>query len=106
MIIVPILVELRKLVDRQISLFSGVDFTVDEANGLNGVYDYIISRSPRQFAVNAPILMPVKAKNEDMKRDLSQCLAEIVAAQLFNVREGNASHPVYGVVTIGSNCAF
>lgn len=106
MIIVPILVELRKLVHRQISLFSGVDFTVDEANGLNGVCDYIISRSPHQFALNAPILMLVEAKNEDMKRGLSQCLAEMVAAQLFNVREGNPTHLVYGVVTTGSNWRF
>jgi hypothetical protein len=106
MIIVPILIELRKLVDRQISLFSGVDFTVDEAKGLNGVCDYIISRSPHQLVVNAPILMLVEAKNEDMKRGLSQCLAEMVAAQLFNLREGNANQPVYGVVSTGSNWRF
>src|SRR6266516_3935913 len=35
LIIAPILVELRKLLHRQISLFSGVDFSVDPDNGLN-----------------------------------------------------------------------
>lgn len=106
LIIMPILVELRKLTNRQISLFSGVDFTVDETKGLNGVCDYIISRSHEQFAVNAPIVMLVEAKNEDMKRGISQCLAEMVAAQIFNRREGNENRLVYGVVTTGSNWRF
>lgn len=106
MIITPILVELRKLANHRISLFSGVDFTVDESRGLNGVCDYIISNSPQQLAINAPVLMLVEAKNEDMKRGLSQCLAEMVAAQLFNQREENVGRPVYGVVTTGSNWRF
>src|SRR5215216_1773346 len=43
LIIAPILVELRKLTGRSISFFSGVDFTIDPAQGLNGVCDYIVS---------------------------------------------------------------
>ena len=51
LIIAPILVELRKLVHHQISLFSGVDFTVNEEKGLKGICDFIISRSPEMFTV-------------------------------------------------------
>jgi hypothetical protein len=45
MIISPILIELRKQLNHQIGLFSGIDFTVDPEQGLNGNCDYIISRS-------------------------------------------------------------
>ncbi len=46
MIIAPILISVRKHLNAQISLFSGIDFTVDAQKGLNGSCDFIISRSP------------------------------------------------------------
>jgi hypothetical protein len=51
LIIAPILVELRKLAHRQISLFSGVEFTVDAERGLEGIGDFIISRSAEMFTI-------------------------------------------------------
>ncbi|MEQ9235456.1 hypothetical protein [Coleofasciculus sp. E2-BRE-01] len=39
LIIAPILVDLRRQLQEQINLFSGVDFTVDETKGLNGTCD-------------------------------------------------------------------
>uniref|UniRef100_UPI0005A209BC hypothetical protein n=1 Tax=Calothrix sp. PCC 6303 TaxID=1170562 RepID=UPI0005A209BC len=48
MIIVPILLELRRKANYQISLFSGSDFTVDLNRGLNGYCDFIISHSKEQ----------------------------------------------------------
>ena len=44
--VAPILVEVRKLNNRQISLFSGTDLTVDKEKGLNGVCYFILSHSP------------------------------------------------------------
>src|SRR5215813_6130740 len=40
LIVAPILVEVRRLAARRVSLFSGVDFAVDPARGLNGVCDF------------------------------------------------------------------
>jgi hypothetical protein len=40
MIIAPMLIEVRKILNRQISLFSGVEFNVDASLGLTGVCDY------------------------------------------------------------------
>jgi hypothetical protein len=40
LIIAPLLVELRRLLNREISLFSGIDFTVDENQNLNGFCDF------------------------------------------------------------------
>src|SRR5262249_50406530 len=44
MIIAPMLIEVRKILNKQVSLFSGVEFQVDTALGLTGVCDYVISK--------------------------------------------------------------
>ena len=41
-LIAPILAEVRRLLNKRVSLFSGKDFTVDPARGLQGFCDYII----------------------------------------------------------------
>jgi len=105
-IIAPILLELWLLRERRIGLLSGVDFTIDAAQGLAGICDYIITRSPEQLFVKAPVVMLVEAKNEDLKRGYAQCAAEMIAAQRFNEREGSAMERTYGVVTIGELWRF
>jgi hypothetical protein len=106
LIIAPVLVEVRKLVDRRIGLFSGVDFTVDVAQGLNGVCDFLISASPEQLFIRAPVVAIVEAKNENIKAGLAQCTAEMVAVQLFNTREETGVTTVFGAVTTGNNWKF
>ena len=46
MIVTNVLVELREHFARRISLFSGIDFSVDAEKGLTGVCDFLISLSP------------------------------------------------------------
>jgi hypothetical protein len=106
MIIAPILVELRHQLDSQISLFSGVEFSVAPEQGLNGVCDFLISRSRQQIYITCPVVALVEAKNDSIKSGLAQCMAEMVAAQLFNEREGNGLDVVYGAVTSGSQWKF
>ena len=62
MIVAPILIELRKQFDNRIGLFSGKDFTVDSLRGLNGFCDFLISKSPEQLIIEAPIIALVEAK--------------------------------------------
>jgi hypothetical protein len=81
LIISPILVEVRKLLDRQVSLFSGEDFTVAPELGLNGTCDFLMSRSTEQMIIEAPAVIVVEAKKGDLKQGLGQCAAEMVAAQ-------------------------
>ncbi|MFN8494984.1 MAG: hypothetical protein U0350_45695 [Caldilineaceae bacterium] len=50
--------------------------------------------------------MLVEAKNENLKGRIGQCIAEMVAAQIFNQREGNVIPAIYGVVTTGTNWLF
>jgi len=54
MIITPVLLEVRKILQQNISLFSGEDFTVDYESGLNGICDYLISRSPKCWRLKHP----------------------------------------------------
>ncbi|MEH2029588.1 MAG: hypothetical protein V7K67_07920 [Nostoc sp.] len=106
MIIAPILIAVRKYLNNQISLFSGIDFTVDSAQDLNGNCDFIISRSPELLILNAPVVTIVEAKKENINAGLGQCVAEMLAAKLFNEREGNNIQTIYGTVTTGTNWKF
>lgn len=106
LIIAPVLVEIRKLLDRKISLFSGIEFNVDKDRDLSGCCDFMISDSPEQLFLKAPVITIVEAKNENMMSGLGQCLAEMVAARLFNEREGHSIATVYGAVTSGNLWKF
>ena len=105
-IIAPVLMEVRRQLDYRISLFSGIEFNVDVAQGLRGVCDFLLSLSPLQLAVEAPVVMIVEAKNENIKQGLIQCMAEMVAAQQFNQERHTTIETVYGAVTTGNLWKF
>ena len=106
MIVADILVDLLEHYDRRISLFSGIDFTVDAENELTGVCDFLVSLSPEQFYLEAPVIILVEAKNLDLKAGLGQCVAEMLAAQRFNAERGNDIPCVYGASTTGIDWLF
>lgn len=106
LIIAPILVELRKSFDHKISLFSGIELNVDKEKELNGFCDFIISSSAEQLFLKAPILTIVEAKNDNVMSGLGQCIAEMIAAKIYNETEGNNINNIYGVVTSGSIWKF
>ena len=106
MIVADVLVELREQLDHKISLFSGIDFNVDADAELTGVCDFLISLSPWQFYLKAPVIMLVEAKNDNLEVGLGQCVAEMVAAQRFNAEKGNDIPIVYGATTSGTEWRF
>jgi hypothetical protein len=106
MIIAPVLLELRRMLDDKISLFSGKEFNVDLEKGLNGACDFLISLSESQILIMAPVIAIVEAKKEDLIGGLGQCAAEMYAAQLFNQKEGNQIQTIYGVMTSGTVWRF
>lgn len=101
LLISPILVEVRKYLKRQVSLFSGQDFTVDASVGLTGICDFLISGSTEQLEIESPVVVLVEAKKADINSGMGQCMAEMVAAQQFNQNAGQQPKPVYGCVTSG-----
>jgi hypothetical protein len=106
MILAPILIELRRMLNNQISLFSGVKFNVDSTRGLNGFCDFLISRSRQQSFIKSPVVAIVEAKNDNIKSGYAQCMAEMIAAQIFNEREGKELESIFGVVTNGNQWKF
>ena len=106
MIIAPILIDLRKQFNKHIAVFSGINFTVDSSQGLNGICDFLISYSDELLLVTAPIIILVEAKKEDLNGGLGQCIAEMIAAQRFNEQEENQISEIYGTVTSGTVWKF
>jgi hypothetical protein len=105
-IIAPTLLELRRSQGDRFGLFSGVELAVDSGRGLNGVCDFIIARSPRQFILSAPLIAIVEAKNDNLRSGLGQCIASMYAAQIFNQQSSTPIETVFGAVTTGSAWKF
>ncbi|ETX07886.1 MAG: hypothetical protein ETSY2_08620 [Candidatus Entotheonella gemina] len=105
-IIAPLLLEVKAQLHDAISIFSGVDFNIDAERGLNGVCDFIISKNRRQHVLAAPVITIVEAKNDNLRNGVGPCIAEMVAAQTFNLKEGTPIATIYGAVTIGSAWKF
>jgi hypothetical protein len=106
LIIMPILVEIHELFRDQISLFSGKTFNFDANLGLNGICDYLITKSPGQVVIESPVVVMVEAKQGDLNSGWGQCIAEMVAAQKFNEIAQDSIPAVYGVVTNGTLWQF
>ena len=101
LIVSEVLFELREHFEQRVSLFSGIDFTVDTDAELVGVCDFLVSLSPEQFELEAPVIVLVEAKRDNLTSGLGQCVAEMVAAQRFNAEKGNDIPRVYGATTTG-----
>jgi len=106
LVIMPVLIEVRRYFLYQISVFSGSEFNVDAEKGLEGRCDFILSRSPEQYEITSPVMTIVEAKNESIKSGLGQCIATMIAAQLFNQKQGTIPEAIYGAVTTGTNWKF
>lgn len=105
-IIAPVLGDVRRLSNHQIALFSGKEFNVDKDRGLNGFCDFILSRSKEQLYIQSPVMTVIEAKNENLIGGLGQCIAAMVAAQLFNQRANTVVEDIYGAVTTGTTWRF
>jgi hypothetical protein len=106
LVIMPLMMEVRRKLNNQIAIFSGTTFDVDQTQGLEGRADFILSLSPEQYYIAAPVLVIVEAKNENIPGGLGQCVATMIAAQLFNQLEGKHTVSIYGGVTTGNEWKF
>ncbi len=101
LLISPVLLEVRKLVHNSVELFSGEEFSVDRERGLNGFCDFLLSKSTTLYLIEAPVVMLVEAKRGELDLGFAQCIAEMVAGQLFNASKARAIPVIYGSVTSG-----
>ncbi|MCX5965882.1 MAG: hypothetical protein NT070_22980 [Cyanobacteria bacterium] len=101
LLVTPILAQATKLSGGRVKLFSGEEFNVDHEKGLNGFCDFLFSRSANPYTIDAPVFMLVEAKRGEIEFGLGQCVAEMIAAQLYNHSQGQIIPVVYGCVTSG-----
>jgi len=105
-IIYPVLLETRRILNLGVSLFSGETFDVDASLGLNGMCDFLLSRSSSVLEIQAPAVLIVEAKQENLKGGIGQCVAEMVAAQRFNQARHHPLPVLYGAVSSGTQWRF
>jgi hypothetical protein len=105
-LVAPILLEVRAHLDNSINIYSGIRLDVAPEQGLQGICDFLISKTPPTPTLQAPLLVLVEAKKNDIDEGLGQCAGEMLAALRFNQAEGVANDIVYGCVTTGELWQF
>jgi hypothetical protein len=106
LIIAPIFIELCNQTERQVNVFSGIEFNVDKKLGLSGWADFLVSRSTFRRGLKAPVVIAVEAKQQDFEGGVTQCIAEMYAANIFNEKRNNSTERIYGCVTTGDIWRF
>jgi hypothetical protein len=66
----------------------------------------LFSFSTSQLTISAPVITVVEAKNENINSGFGQCMAEMVAAQMYNRNKQKPVIAIYGCVTTGSIWRF
>jgi hypothetical protein len=105
-IVAPILLAVREQSGERVAILSGQRLDVDPGRRLLGECDFILALSDPVPRLRAPVLTVVEAKKNDIEGGLGQCVAQMVAAQLYNERSGQAVPAVYGCVTTGEDWQF
>lgn len=105
-LVAPVLLACRELVPGDLAIYSGQRLDVDAAQGLVGECDYILALTEPVPRLRAPLVTVLEAKRGDIELGLGQCVAQMVAARLFNERAGAAPGPVFGAVTTGEAWQF
>lgn len=105
-IVAPILGALRRRNDKFFTIHSGENLSGDEALGLKGECDFILSKDSGSFDLNYPIFQIVEAKKNDIDIGVPQCAAQLIGAQKFHAKKGVEVDVLYGCVTTGNDWLF
>lgn len=105
-LVAPILLFVRSLLENSVTVYSGLSFDVEPEKGLKGVCDFIVGKTPPLPFVRNPLLVIVEAKKNDIEDGIGQCVAQMLAARIFNQRRDRADPVVYGCVTTGESWLF
>lgn len=105
-IVSPILIEIAKLFEENITLFSGEELEINPQDDLSGACDFFFTFIPQSVYLESPIISLVEAKDEDMDYGIAQCAAQLYGAKLFNEMEGKYFPFLYGCATDGAEWKF
>ncbi len=105
-ILMPILLELRKRTKSMFTIYSGEYFNVEPREGLAGPSDIILSMGAESYSISSPVMSIVQAYKNNLDLGLGKCVAQMIAADIFNEREDNNITTIYGCVTTGEQWLF
>ncbi len=101
-IVFPILIEIAKYNNYMISVYSGPILNADDKRGLNGECDFILSRGEQDFELDTPLFCMIEAKDNDIEKNIPQCIAQMEGAKIYNQNESKSLPCIYGCVTTGT----
>ena len=105
-IVFPILLEMRKRNAESISFYSGAILNADESKGLNGECDFILGKGEQDFALEVPLFCMIEAEDNDIEKNIPQCIAQMEGARTYNKNEGKITDTIFGCVTTGTEWQF
>lgn len=105
-LVAPLLLAVKEINENRIQVFSGQTLNVDANIGLTGECDFILSKTEPTPILREPIMAVVEAKKNDIELGLGQCIAQMAAAKIFNLRRGNDFKEIFGCVTTGETWQF
>lgn len=105
-LVVPILLAVCESYSKPLAIFSGQRLDVEPTLGLIGECDFILALTPPIPRLKAPLVTILEAKKGDIEAGLGQCIAQTVAARMFNERSGEPERSVFGCVTSGNDWQF
>jgi len=105
-IVAPLLLAVRDASGGTVSILSGHRLDVDAARRLQGECDFLLARSEPVPRLRGPVMAVVEAKKNDIDGGLGQCIAQMVAAVVYNDRAGESIGAMYGCVTTGEDWQF
>jgi len=105
-VISPILTEVAVEFDKDFTMFSGEDLTVDASRDLSGECDFFFAKHPRKSVMQAPVVTFVEAKDENFEYAQAQCTAQMYASMIYNEQKGKAVPYIYGCAVTGDVWKF
>jgi len=105
-VVAPILLACQELLQNGFSIYSGTYLEADAERGLAGECDFILARTPPLPILQAPLMVILEAKKQDIELGLGQCAAQMFGAALFNQRHQWPTYPLHGCVTTGETWQF
>lgn len=106
LLILPIILEARRINNNFFTVYSGDILTVDREKGLSGECDFVITKDTDSYSINNPIITIAEAKKQDIELGVNQCSAQLYGAYLFNQQFDSSVSKVYGCTTTGELWKF
>jgi hypothetical protein len=105
-VVAPVLLACRNLLAEKFHIFSGIRLDADANRGLKGECDFVIARTTSAYSLQAPLMVILEAKKNDIEEGVPQCAAQMLGARIYNEQDGLSLPFVYGCVTTGELWQF